>query len=316
MLVLTTASRGQNQNTSDPHRVVQDAAAKATDAATDLAREAQARFTSEPWFWWNVALAGLSVLVLFAKDVIRPGSLVRPTKRGVDSHPWWVWLVCGAMVFAVQAVMGGVAVSLLGAEAGAEHSTRRAAIGAGAATLLAAVTGVVIARLVRMSAPASGMTIGGRDFVNGPVAAALAIPLVNVAGFGAAWLGTRFGSPPAAIDHPTLRKLVDHPGDPWAWTSIGVAVVLAPIVEEIVYRGFLQSALLRVFGNAWHAVLVTAGLFAAAHVPMGIGWHGLVSIFVLGVALGVAMEKTRSLGVPIVVHALFNGMNVVLALAL
>jgi uncharacterized protein len=94
------------------------------------------------------------------------------------------------------------------------------------------------------------------------------------------------------------------------------AVIAAPLVEEMVFRGVVLRGLLGRLG-----VVLTIGLqavlFGLAHVDpvRGTGNVGLVLILSgVGVALGVAAFLLRRIGPTIVAHALFNG--VVLAIVL
>ena len=50
-----------------------------------------------------------------------------------------------------------------------------------------------------------------------------------------------------------------------------------------------------------------------SHSP-SVPWHALLPIFGLGLACGVAYERTKRVGVPITMHICFNGLNVMLAL--
>jgi membrane protease YdiL (CAAX protease family) len=83
-----------------------------------------------------------------------------------------------------------------------------------------------------------------------------------------------------------------------------------------VFRVFLQSALVQVFVNRWAAIICTSALFALIHRlgPEPVPWHAVAPIFALGVAAGVAYERTARLGVPILIHMLFNAANVGLVL--
>jgi len=96
-------------------------------------------------------------------------------------------------------------------------------------------------------------------------------------------------------------------------------VLGAPIVEELVYRVFIQSAIIRVIGGVWPGVLITAGIFAAVHrigdPESAVPWVALAPIFVLGLAMGIAYERTKRVGVPILMHMAFNAVNVGMALA-
>lgn len=94
------------------------------------------------------------------------------------------------------------------------------------------------------------------------------------------------------------------------------AVVAAPIVEEMVFRGVVLRGLLSRMGVA-AAVAVQAVLFGIAHVDpvRGTGNLGLAVILsAVGVALGIAAYLLRRIGPTIVAHAIFNG--VVLAIVL
>src|SRR5690606_7255759 len=106
--------------------------------------------------------------------------------------------------------------------------------------------------------------------------------------------------------------------NPWVYAVIASAVLGAPIIEELTYRVFLQSALARALVDRLAAVLVTSALFALVH-RVGaapVPWHAIAPIFALGLAAGIAYERPARPLVPIVMHAAFNATNVALALVL
>lgn len=87
-------------------------------------------------------------------------------------------------------------------------------------------------------------------------------------------------------------------------------VVLPPLVEEIVVRGFLFGSL-RKYLKWGSAALLTSLIFAAAHLPEG-GDAGPLYIaaldtFVLSLVLCWLREKTGSLWAGITLHAVKNG---------
>ena len=86
-----------------------------------------------------------------------------------------------------------------------------------------------------------------------------------------------------------------------------VAVVLAPIVEELIFRGLFQSYILSQWRNKWLAVAASSSLFAIIHANAS---HWFV-IFFLGTCLGYAYEKSGSIVRSILIHSLFNGMSIV-----
>jgi len=79
------------------------------------------------------------------------------------------------------------------------------------------------------------------------------------------------------------------------------AVVLAPVCEEVMFRGLLYPAFRRKIGSGL-AMTVTAALFALVHPP-----YTYPAIFVLGLALAYVYERTGTLAAPIAFHAMFNG---------
>jgi uncharacterized protein len=88
------------------------------------------------------------------------------------------------------------------------------------------------------------------------------------------------------------------------------AVVSAPLVEEVIFRGFLYPVFKR-YTDAWLAAPVNALLFAMVHNHIG----SLLPLFVFALAMILAYEVTGCLLVPIFMHALFNGMSSLLLLA-
>ncbi|RIL03567.1 hypothetical protein DCC78_02115 [bacterium] len=78
------------------------------------------------------------------------------------------------------------------------------------------------------------------------------------------------------------------------------AVVVAPVSEEFIFRGFLFNGLLR-FGF-WPAALVSAFLFAAPHLDAA----SLIPFTLIGVVLAWLAHSSGGLRQPIVFHAAFN----------
>jgi len=113
-----------------------------------------------------------------------------------------------------------------------------------------------------------------------------------------------------------LQSLTENPRDFWAWGMVAGAVIGAPIIEELIYRVFLQGALLKITRSPWISILLTSLLFAMMH-RMGetpLPWYALLPIFAVGVACGVGYERTKRVGVPITIHMCFNALNVVMAM--
>jgi membrane protease YdiL (CAAX protease family) len=102
--------------------------------------------------------------------------------------------------------------------------------------------------------------------------------------------------------------VVSNPERLMAFVSL---VILPPIVEEVVFRGFLYGGLRRKL-RMWGAILVTSLMFAAPHLLAsedgGLLWVAAVDTFVLSVVLCYLREKTGNLWASIGVHAIKNGL--------
>ena len=83
-----------------------------------------------------------------------------------------------------------------------------------------------------------------------------------------------------------------------------LALVVAPLAEEVMFRGLALPALARRLGGP-AAVLLVALVFALLHFHL----HSLAALFTLGVALAWVYIHTGTLWAPVTLHALFNGVN-------
>jgi|GEM_PF-2753605 len=90
-----------------------------------------------------------------------------------------------------------------------------------------------------------------------------------------------------------------------------VAVVVAPLCEEILFRGYLLGRL-RDMVPTWAAIIVSAMLFATAH--SFAAQNGaivlIVGTFAMGVVLGWARVASRSLWPAVVAHMVNNGVAI------
>ncbi len=82
-----------------------------------------------------------------------------------------------------------------------------------------------------------------------------------------------------------------------------VVAVIAPVVEEIIFRGFVYPGLRRIMPVA-PAALGSALIFAGVHVSAPVG--GLVVIVLVGVVLACLYERTGSILPSMVAHSMYN----------
>lgn len=83
-------------------------------------------------------------------------------------------------------------------------------------------------------------------------------------------------------------------------------VLVAPLMEELLFRGFLYPALARWTG-AVVSVIITASAFTLLHgAQLGYSWAPLLLIFVVGVTLTVTRARTNSVATCVIVHMTYN----------
>ncbi len=112
---------------------------------------------------------------------------------------------------------------------------------------------------------------------------------------------------------PPMREVADltEVFGPTAWgllLSVALVVVVAPLVEEVVFRGVLQGAFVGRWGRRI-GIGAAAGAFALYHFTPWL----FLPLFVLGVACGWLAETRRSLIPAISLHGAYNVLPVLVA---
>jgi membrane protease YdiL (CAAX protease family) len=121
----------------------------------------------------------------------------------------------------------------------------------------------------------------------------------------------------AAMHTPKVKTPLDEIGNsPVLLVLFGImAVAIAPVFEEMLFRGFIQPLLSRTFGLAI-GIGVTAVSFGALHAfQYQLVWQYVVAVSVVGVALGYMRARTNSLIPSTVMHGCYN-MMFIIALAI
>jgi membrane protease YdiL (CAAX protease family) len=277
----------------------------------------------------------------------------RSRVRIIDRVDAPVWLACAFATYLAMAVGASLAMPALppapapGPPApDSTGSIERLAMLSLASFGLASMVGVVIvyALAPRLDpADRAGLRVRWRDVPVGLGLLAALAPVWLLVNMLSVWVSTEvFNVPVPKNAHVALEAFVRAPASMWAIVFAIGAVTLTPLTEELIYRGFLQSAIARLV-PATHAprahasrergasrfahlravarlrlpaILITSLLFAVMHAIGGgpVPWAAVPGLIVLAAALGLAFEHTRSLGVPIVMHAGFNAANLGLAL--
>lgn len=94
-----------------------------------------------------------------------------------------------------------------------------------------------------------------------------------------------------------MANLVDDPA-----VMIITAVIMAPIFEEIIFRGIMLKGMTNSGEEPWKAILISSVLFGLIH---GNPWQ-FVGATLLGCVLGLVYYKTKSLLLPMLLHGFNN----------
>jgi len=106
--------------------------------------------------------------------------------------------------------------------------------------------------------------------------------------------------------HPALEYLRRF-STSWKLLAVVQAAVLAPLAEEVFFRGLLQSFLRRQLNSPRIAILIVSVIFAAMHHDQP---QAIPALLALSLALGYNYERTGRLTSPILIHAIFNAVNI------
>ncbi|MEE2973361.1 MAG: CPBP family intramembrane glutamic endopeptidase [Planctomycetota bacterium] len=270
------------------------------------------------WITVILFIVAAIVLILMARTRFwRP-----PSQDGRPlPSPWRLSPAWGAGMFALVLITGsyfsGLALDRLPPGASPTLAAAIPTWGAYAGGLLACLPAAIAWRRHPPIPDAAPIMPAPRAWLVGVLVLLPALALVSVASSIGQQIQIRLaGDPPSPLAHETLRLMVEAPRDPGWWLLGAAAILGAPILEEILYRGFIQQSIRRVGVGPWPAVVITAGLFSLMHVP-ALPADGRISalagLTVFGVVLGLLRERTGRVDAGIVTHAGFNLCNLLLA---
>ena len=111
--------------------------------------------------------------------------------------------------------------------------------------------------------------------------------------------------------HPVLLAIRDNA---WGWWGglqlLLTAVVVAPLVEELFFRGLILQTVWHYARQAWLAVIISSVAFGAVHGQP----QDILPLCTMGIVLGYLRLRTRSLTACVIAHAVFNARTMILAL--
>lgn len=105
-------------------------------------------------------------------------------------------------------------------------------------------------------------------------------------------------------DHPSI-EILQRPSTSSLTTALTVfeAALIAPVVEEMFFRGLVQPALARWWRSTWVSIVFCGLAFGAIH---STNVETVPALALFGIVLGFVYAKTRSLTAAILLHMLFN----------
>jgi uncharacterized protein len=237
-------------------------------------------------------------------------------QRAYDSQPpRRLWRGRDVLAAIALLAVGYIAIIgvLVGVTAGLDEADERAAAALAVLTLLSTLwiglvvflvawrRGIPLAAL-GLEVPARWRTVALTVLASYGVVAAYTIALVIVQQVSGRDLDLlREGNP--LPDYATSSR--------FTWTVVGVAVVVvAPLAEELFFRGLLFGAL-RQFWGLWPALLVSGLAFSAVHLNLSV----MVPYALIGIVFAWSYHRSGSLWTPIAAHAIVNGIAFTLTLA-
>lgn len=248
-------------------------------------------------------------LLLLWRHGLSPAARATPPRLAAWNAPWPEFLT-----FAASVLLGTFLVASL-AGLGARHAGlagHAATIANGAGAQLGMLLGVLLHH--RVLAPVGGGPGPSARMLlrSGVVTFLAALPLLLLT--AQLWeYGLRAtGLPTARQD--LIRILTELDSPVLLAAMVGLAVVIAPLTEELVFRGGVFRYL-RTRWPRWAALLLPSVFFAALHVNWSTleGLSSALPLVVLAVIFSLAYERTGQLGTAVVAHACFN-LNTLLVL--
>ncbi len=98
-----------------------------------------------------------------------------------------------------------------------------------------------------------------------------------------------------------LDTLTQNPQPAMRFLVLTYLAVLVPVIEELLFRGLIQSMARSYLNSPWLAILITSFIFSSFHSMLH--WP---AIFILSLAIGYSYERSGSLFRPIFIHIFFN----------
>ena len=306
-----------------------------------------------------IVCAGITTAAYFL-GAFRRGVADGPTRLGGDRPVWptAVSLLTGIFAYLLLIGAGAAVLHLSSATPAAPPAAVEPAVQSADKMLVvmkisavsyvgAIVVALILHAIARRGGRAGPLGLGLGKLPRGVGFGLLALPVVLpwlfASGVALQLVRTLLHYPSDSM-HAVLKAMRDDPSSSMLVWGVLTSVVIAPLAEEILFRGFLQTSLVyglpRLFRRTrdaevaapadaafappaavtvvaaephdppstkwrWIGIVLTAMVFTSLHEP----WSWPI-IFLLGLSFGYVYERTGNLWVSMVIHFGFNAMNV------
>ncbi|MCL1593599.1 MAG: CPBP family intramembrane metalloprotease [Actinomycetia bacterium] len=234
-------------------------------------------------------------------------SIDRQTRRFLPDAPWTLWDVAAAFGAGILgAIVAGVLVASFGAD---PLSPIGFSLIFGGQVLASFGVVWVISRRKATGSLATdvGLVVRGRDWWGVPAGMGLQIAIALITAPLVFWLFPD-GPPEQGVAEVAAQSetIIEQ-------LAVFVAVAVgAPLIEEVIFRGMLLSALSR-WMSKWLTIIVSAAVFAGVHLLDPNAIAVIPGLFLLGVALAWAATWKGDLSLPIALH---SGINMLAAISI
>lgn len=295
-----------------------------------LNKSTQGRRVDSRCLLWLLTVFGIATLAVMAIAVVTMQSF-SPIDDGIANPTYWLW-VCAAMlpIFAVnkryqrtaaigkyslwvvcsfvlaQVVVGGVLWLLQ-----ASNVSWQGALSSNTINVILGSVTYTIMLLILIGAPAvvrrarvSLQTLGIQWL---PTWRDIGLACVGIVLY---FIASVILTPILSILMPWIDMTqqqdigISAPQGAEMWLTFALLVVVAPVVEEVVFRGYLYGKLRKRHVSVWVSVLLVSVLFGAAHMQ----WNVAVNVAILSVFMCLGREITGSIWTGIIMHMMKNGL--------
>lgn len=112
--------------------------------------------------------------------------------------------------------------------------------------------------------------------------------------------------------HPVIQAMTQSAWGVWGQIVLAAAaVVVAPLAEELFFRGLLLNFAIRVFARPWPAIAVTSVAFGMIHYTQP---QDVLPLITLGALLAGLRLRFNSIAVCVFAHAVFNARTIAMLL--